>query len=92
MLIHEAAEKAAKYNCFMVRGSVEQLESRNCGRIMPTNTYNACLLFTDELAQDVLMRKERTARFWAPTLDDLTADDWKVVDMSWAEVPEETDG
>ena len=87
MLIHEAAEKAAKYNCFMVRGSVEQLESRNCGRIMPTNTYNACLLFTDELAQDVLMRKERTARFWTPTLDD-----WKVVDMSWAEVPEETDG
>ena len=92
MLIHEAAEKAARHNCFMVRGSVAQLESRNCGRIMPTNSYNHCMLFTDCEARDVLERKERTARFWAPTLDDLTADDWTLIDASWNEVREETGG
>lgn len=90
MRIHEAAEKAAKYHCFMVRGSVARLESRDCGRIMPTNSYDACLLFTDRQAQDALARKERTGRCWAPTLDDLTADDWTLIDALWNEVSEET--
>lgn len=46
--------------------------------IYPTNGYDCCIVFS---LSSMLRRTERQSRYWNPTADDLTADDWEVVTM-----------
>lgn len=40
--------------------------------IRPTNSYDCCIIF-------VAGKENQQSRYWNPTADDLTADDWDVV-------------
>lgn len=73
MVINEAAVLAAEEGKCMTRRSVRIETGGNLMNIKPTNSSECCAI--------VSRKNERpSCRFWNPTLDDLTADDWIVVD------------
>lgn len=76
MNIQEATKQAAAEGRYMVR----ELAYSEIGRvalIKPTNSYDGCLLCMSD-GEPYMIGK--ICRCWEPTLDDLTADDWKIVD------------
>lgn len=72
MYIHEAVKEAMRDNALIIRTSARETKSDIYSAIRPTNSYDTCLL--------VVMKGERidrACRWWNPTADDLTADDWE---------------
>lgn len=76
MHIHEATAEAARSGKCIARESVD---GYGTSMIKPTNTYDTCLLLYRDGSED---GRFRGGRMWNPTLDDLIADDWTVVDAS----------
>lgn len=73
MNIQEATEKALKENGTIYRESANPTGEATYGVIRPTNSYDSCLLLV--ISKGML---QRSCRDWAPTADDLLADDWRV--------------
>ena len=71
MFIHEAVNKAIQTGGVIYRESVRKPESDIYALIRPTNSYEACQIIICKYG-----KKERSARSWSPTADDLAADDW----------------
>ena len=71
MFIHEAVRKAIQTGGVIYRESVRRPESDFYALIKPTNSYETCQIIICKYG-----KKERSARTWSPTADDLAADDW----------------
>ena len=76
MVISDAVLKAAKEKKCIYRTSVYQNDSDWYFKIKPTNSYECCQLISVTNFEN----SSRRARNWNPTLDDLVADDWEVMD------------
>lgn len=76
MHIHEAAEMAASKGKCMTRKSVMEETNGKLLNVKPTNTSECCILI-----DRTKRRPGGSARWWNPTLEDLTADDWIVIDL-----------
>lgn len=74
MYIHEAVRRAMEENRLIVRSSARVKESDVYAAIKPSNTYDTCLLIVM-----VEGKPERACRWWNPTADDLTANDWTIL-------------
>lgn len=74
MHIHEAVKEALKEDGFICRKSVREYNMSIFGVIKPTNTYDTCLLLVVKNGEI-----DKGSRWWNPTADDLTADDWEVL-------------
>lgn len=74
MNICEATCKALKENGTMCRKSVTNEKCEISAIIIPTNSYEACILMICEKGE-----VKGGCRCWNPTADDLTADDWIVL-------------
>lgn len=68
MKINEAVEKALKEKKPITRTSWKDFSFK----ILPTNTHDCCYVITED-------EKQKPAKCWNPTADDLLADDWEVV-------------
>lgn len=73
MYIHEAVKKAVKGGGAIYRTSVKPTGESTYGAIKPTNSYDSCLFVV--LSRGI---PQRSCRDWAPTANDLMADDWEV--------------
>ena len=68
MLIHEAAKKAAG------KGEIIRRKAwKNCG-------WEGESFYLKLSKEDTPMKLFPTGKYWNPTPDDLTADDWEVVE------------
>lgn len=84
MYIQEAVKEAVEINsnskkkAFIRRADLNSgmLESQTY--IYPTNSYDCCVGVN---FSSITRRSEWQSRFWNPTANDLTADDWEVVTM-----------
>ena len=74
MTIQEAVKEAVKCGGEIVRTSAVIPESTVFTSIIPTNTYDTCLLVINDSDGT-----KRCCRCWNPTADDLMADDWNVL-------------
>lgn len=74
MYINEAVEKAMEENGRIIRLSARKPESDIHSEIIPTNSYDTCLITVLHSG-----KPRRTAGRWNPTADDLMADDWTVI-------------
>lgn len=74
MHIHEAVKEALKEDALICRTSAKMENMTIFGAIKPTNTYNTCLLLVINNG-----KINKGSRWWNPTADDLTADDWVVL-------------
>lgn len=73
MKISEAVEKAMNAGAMIYRKSVRKEQGYRNTAIMPTNSYDTCILVT------ICEGKETgSCRNWNPTADDLMADDWEL--------------
>lgn len=75
MLISEAVKKAMEQGKMIYRRSVRRKQGYHNTAIIPTNSYDTCILIT-------LCHGEETGscRNWNPTGADLIADDWELWD------------
>lgn len=81
MKIDEAAKQASKENKLIARKKcIFNTEHYKVGAILPTNSYDCCQLIKIEKDKDGFKFGKSRVRWWNPTLDDLTADDWIVID------------
>lgn len=81
MNIQTAARIAAEENKYMVRELAYE-EGARVALIKPTNSYDGCLLC---MSDGEPYKIGKICRCWEPTLEDLTADDWKIVEAVNAE-------
>lgn len=74
MRIHEAVKQAIETSGRIRRTSAVAINASRHAEIIPTNSYDACLLIivSDE-------KPEKSCRCWNPTADDLMADDWEII-------------
>lgn len=73
MNIQEAVKKAIEEKKEIYRKSAKQDFSDTYATIMPTNTYDTCLLIVNA------GNEKKSCRNWNPTADDLIADDWALI-------------
>lgn len=73
MFINEAVKEVLGTNRVIYRKSARLEGEERYGAIKPTNSYDSCVLivFSGGMLQ-------RSCRDWAPTADDLLADDWEI--------------
>lgn len=76
MYIDQAAKMAALEGKCMTRKSVMEETGGMMLNVKPTNTSECCILI-----ERTNRRPGGSARWWNPTLEDLTADDWIVIDL-----------
>lgn len=74
MKISEAVKMATDRGACIARGSVYEEDQKGLVRIFPTNSYECCVLICSD------GKRDRKGRCWNPTVDDLLADDWIIVD------------
>ena len=74
MYIHEAVKKAMQTDSLISRETTLAQDGEYYAVVKPTNSYNACFLF-------MCKNKERESggAMWNPTIEDLIANDWKVL-------------
>lgn len=74
MKIQKAVKKALEVDGFIARKSIYK-ESGTCKTVIkPTNSYDTCIIMTIEKGREI-----KSSRNWNPTVDDLSANDWKVI-------------
>lgn len=68
MNIQNAVKQALETDGYIKRSSLD------CSRtlIRPTNSYDCCIIFVEG-------KENQQSRYWNPTADDLTADDWECI-------------
>ena len=74
MTIQKAIQIALEIDGFIARKSIYK-ESGTCKTVIkPTNSYDTCIIMTIEKGREI-----KSSRNWNPTVDDLSANDWKVI-------------
>lgn len=77
MNIQEAAKLATQEGKLMIRESTYNRIDGITGAIKPTNTPDNCWIYVKSINSNEIKK----IRCWNPKLDDLIADDWKVMPM-----------
>lgn len=76
MNIQEATKKALRNNQFMTRESYADDIGYQAIKIMPSNGFGNCKIYTfDKTGKEL-----KNCKNWQPSADDLKAGDWIVVD------------
>lgn len=71
MYIQEAVKEALKTKGCIARTSLRSGMLQSNTQIIPTNTYDCCIILGKG-------KENRQSRYWNPTADDLIAADWEV--------------